>query len=355
MLLLLAPFVPLAYVTALAAVRRARRGHVPTWGLAARFAARATGSAAGRDFRSAPGAQLWFEWRRFGRSLPLLVAAVLPPGLSLLFLFRETPVIVVEIVVASLLLPSFMAIFVAATVARSSSNVSESYGMTPFVATRPVEDRVLVVAKWQAALLSTLAAWTIVALAVPVALVWSGAAGPILDIARNVDDAVGRPRAIALAVLLLAGLVGATWKQLVQGLYIGMSGRDWAVKGVAFGTLAFLTLGSFALIWIFESRNRIAVALSAIPWLMAAFVALKLVLAMRVMRRAAARGLFTRTQLILGAMAWDVCVLAVYGILALILPDILVRRHFLLLVAMLVVPFVRLAAAPLAVARTRHS
>lgn len=354
MLLLLAPFMPLAYVAALSAVRRARRGDVPDWGIAARFAPAFTRSAARRDFRSAARAQLWFEWRQFGRSLPILVAIVLPHGLSLLFLFPETPVIVLEIVILSLLAPPFLAIFVAATAGKSGSNISESYGITPFLATRPVEDRALVVAKWQAALLSTCAAWMIVLVAVPVALLWSDATGPILELARDVDDALGRPRAIILGVLVLAGLAGSTWKQLVQGLYLAMSGRDWAVKGIVFATLTLVTVGVFGLLWIFESRYRIAVAWNAIPWLMAAFVALKLVLAMWVMQRGVERGLFTRKQLIFRAIVWDLCVLAVYGVLALILPDILVRRYFLLLVAMLVVPFVRLAAAPLAVARNRH-
>lgn len=354
MLLLLAPFVPLAYLAASSAVGRARRGDVPDWGLRQRFAPAFSHSAVRRDFRSAARAQLWFEWRQFGRSLPLLVAIVLPVELSLLFLFRETAVIVVEIVVASLLLPPFMAIFVAATAGKSSSNASGSYGITSFLATRPIEDRALVVAKWQAALLSTLAAWAMVAVAVPVGLLWSGAAEPILNIARTVDSALGRPRAIILGLLILAGLVGATWKQLVQGLYIAMSGRDWAVKGIAFATLALVTAGFLVLGWLLESRYRLAVALNAIPSLMAAMGALKLLLAMRVMQLGAARGLFTRTQLISGAVAWDVCVLAVYGVLTVILPDILVRRYFLLLVAMLVVPLVRLAAAPLAVARNRH-
>jgi len=354
MLLLLAPFVPLAYAAAVSAVGRARRGDVPDWGLAERFGPMFTRSAAHRDFRSAAHAQLWFEWRQFGRSLPLLVAIVLPVGLSLLFLFHQTPQIVIEIIVASLLVPPFLAIFVAATAGKSSANASESYGITPFVATRPVEDRALVVAKWKAALLSTLAAWMIVAVAVPVALMGSHATESVLNIARDVDGALGRPRAIILGLLILAGLIVSTWKQLVQGLYIAMSGRDWAVKGIAFATLALLTLGFLALGWILDSRYRIAVALSAIPWLMAVFVALKLLLAMRVMQRGAARGLFTRTQLIFGAIAWDACVFAVYGVLALILPDILVRRYFLLLVAMLVVPIVRLAAAPLAVAGNRH-
>ena len=226
--------------------------------------------------------------------------------------------------------------------------------MTPFVATRPVEDRALVVAKWQAALLSTLAAWVIVAVVVPVALMWSHATEPIIRIVRDVDGALGHPRAIILGLLILAGLIASTWKLLVQGLYIAMSGRDWAVKGIAFATLALLTVGFLGLGWMFESRYRTAVALNTIPWLMAVFVALKLLLAMRVMQRGAARGLFTRTQLILGAITWDACVFAIYGVLALILPDILVRRYFLLLVAMLVVPFVRLAAAPLAVAGNRH-
>ena len=87
---------------------------------------------------------------------------------------------------------------------------------------------------------------------------------------------------------------------------------------------------------------------------MAALVAIKLALAVRVMHRGAERGLFSGRQLIVGAIVWDASVLAIYGVLALILPDILFRRYFLLLVAMLVVPFVRLAAAPLAVARNRH-
>ncbi len=354
MLLLLAPFVPLAYVTASAAVRRARHGDIPDWGTTRWRAPALTRSAARLDFPSAARAQLWFEWRQYGRSLPLLVAIVLPAGLSLLFLFREAAVIVVEIVVASLLLPPFLAVFVAAAAGKSSANASESYGITPFIATRPIEDRALVVAKWQAALLSTLVAWLIVAVAIPVALLWADATEPILEIARNVDEALGRPRAILLGFLILVSLVGSTWKQLVQGLYIAMSGRDWAVKGIVFATLMLVTAGFFILGWILDTRARMAAAWSAIPWVMAGLVALKLVLAMWVMRRGAARELFTGKRLVFAAIAWDLCVLAVYGMLVLILPEILMRRYVLLLVAMLVVPFVRLAAAPLAVAGNRH-
>lgn len=354
MFLLLAPLVPLAYATARAAVTRARRGDVPHWARGRSVAPALTRSAARRHFQSPARAQLWLEWRQHGRSLPLMVAIVLPVGLLLLFPFHDVPVVAIEIVVLSLLLPPFMAIFAAAAAGKSSSNASESYGITPFTATRPVEDRALVIAKWKAALLSSLAAWTIVVVAVPIALLWSDATAPVVDIARTVEEALGRPRAIVLGLFLLAALVASTWKQLVQGLYIAMSGRDWAVKGIAFATLVLLAAGFLALGWILGSRSRFVVAWSAIPWVMAALVALKLALAVRVMHRGAKRGLFTRRQMILGAIAWDAAVLAVYGVLAILLPDILFRHYFLLLVAMLVVPFVRLAAAPLAVARNRH-
>jgi hypothetical protein len=165
---------------------------------------------------------------------------------------------------------------------------------------------------------------------------------------------LGAPRAIVLGLFILAGLVASTWKHLVQGLCIAMSGRDGVVKGIAFATLVALTAGFLVLGWILDSRQRMALTWNAIPWLMAIFVALKLVLAIEFIRRGVARGLFSRTQLILGAIVWDVCVFAVYGVLALIVPEILVRRHTLLLVAMLFVPLARLAATPLAVARNRH-
>lgn len=354
MLFLLAPLIPLAYLMAVSAVSRARRGDVPAWSVTERFARAFQGSAPRGDFTSPAHAQLWFEWRQYGRSLPLLVGIVLPFGLLLLVPFRETPAVVIEVVAGALLMPAFLAGFVAATVGKSSANASGSYGITPFLATRPVPDRSLVVAKWQAALLSTLLAWLVVAVAVPAALTWADAWDPVAAIGRDVDDALGRPRAILLGILILTFLIGATWKQLVQGLYLAMSGHDWTVKGAAFATLTLVTAGFLLLGWLLDSRSRIVVAMSAIPWLMATLVAIKLALAMWVMARGTERGLFTRRQLVLAAVAWDVFVLALYGGLALIIPAILVRRHHLLVIAILAVPFVRLLAAPLAIATNRH-
>lgn len=121
MLAILAPHVPLAYLTARHAVARARRGDVPDW---RRWVAWLDDVVPRRrtHFSTPARAQAWFEWRLHGRSLPAMMAILLPFELALLFLFRQTPVLIFETLLAVLLTPPFMAVFVAATV---------SYGVTP--------------------------------------------------------------------------------------------------------------------------------------------------------------------------------------------------------------------------------
>ena len=43
-----------------------------------------------------------------------------------------------------------------------------------------------------------------------------------------------------LVLLGFAGLLASTWKQLVQSLYIGLTGREWVIKAGALLTLLFL-------------------------------------------------------------------------------------------------------------------
>jgi len=59
---------------------------------------------------------------------------------------------------------------VAVTVGRSSPDASNAYGLTPFVATRPLGTAALVAAKLRMATASTALAWVLVLVAVPVAL-----------------------------------------------------------------------------------------------------------------------------------------------------------------------------------------
>src|SRR5881398_2910846 len=91
MVAILAPQVPLAYLVARFAVARARRGEVPDWrGVFGRLASNAVQTRRRDHFASPARAQAWFEWRRHGRSLPALVALLLPFELALLWIAKRS-------------------------------------------------------------------------------------------------------------------------------------------------------------------------------------------------------------------------------------------------------------------------
>lgn len=349
MLAILAPHVPLAYLAARFAVARARRGDVPDWrGVFARLGRIADVLPRRRERFSSPArAQVWFEWRQHGRSLPALVGILLPFELALLFVFRETPVIVFEILLFVLLTPPFMATFVAAT-------VSDSRGVTPFTATRPLTSASLIAAKLKATIWSTVAAWLLVMVAIPLALRLSGTWPMVIGWIRNLMEGAGTPRAIAIVVLGLTALMASTWKQLVQSLYIGMSGREWLVKASVFVALSLLGIVVPLAHWVFTSRQLIAALWNNLPWIAAVLVCFKLSAAAWIAMRLHDSRLLSGRTIVIGAACWDVAVFALYGLLVWLVPALLFRSYFLALVAILAIPLARLSAAPLALAWNRH-
>ena len=351
MVAILAPHVPLAFLAARFAVGRARRGDVPDWRRVLRADAR---SQRRRNFASADAAQVWFEGRQFGRSLPALVAIVLPFALSLLWVFKNTPELVFEIVASVLMTPPFMAAFVAATVSKSNPDGSDVHGLSPFTATRPLTTASLISAKLKAAIWSTAAAWILVIVAVPIAMRLSGTWPLLIEWTHDVVKIFGTPRAIALDLLVFFGLVIATWKQLVKSIYIGMSGRAWLVKGSVFVALAFLSVIVPLSHWIFSSKFLMAALWNTLPWILALLVCVKLAAAVRVAMRLHDQNLISDRALLVAFASWNVLVFALYGLLVWLLPELLFRHYFLALIAILAVPLARLSAAPLALAWNRH-
>ncbi|PYN17389.1 MAG: hypothetical protein DMD76_31185, partial [Candidatus Rokuibacteriota bacterium] len=100
---------------------------------------------------------MWFEWRRHGRSLPALVGLLLPFELALLWLAKDAPAFVFEILFLVLITAPFMAAFTGWTGSKPHPNVSDSYGVPPFSATRPLTSAALIAAKLKMAMWSTLA------------------------------------------------------------------------------------------------------------------------------------------------------------------------------------------------------
>ncbi len=356
MLAILAPQLPLAYLVARFAVARARRGDVPDWrGLSARSGEIADALPRPRDHLSSPGrAQVWFEWRRHGRSLPALVGLVLPFELWLLWLAKDAPAFVFEILFLVLITPPFMAAFTAWTVSKPHPNASDSYGVPPFIATRPLTSAELIAAKLQMAMWSALAAWLLVLVAIPLALEWSGTWSVVKDRAQRMNDAVGTPRAVALVLLILAGFIVSTWKQLVQSLHIGLTGREWLIKGSVLLTLTFLILLGPVVEWIIDSPSVQRALWNALPLILAGLVALKMSAAAWIATRLDRSRLLSDRALFVGAACWCVAVLALYAVLVWFFSTPFVAHYLLALIAILAVPLVRLSAAPLALAWNRH-
>ncbi len=359
MLAFLLPQIPLAYLLARSAVARARRGEVPDWsGAVAWVGGLAPRRPRRRDeFRSAARAQTWFEWRLHGRALPTWVAILLPFELVFLFLAGSANrPLVAYTVVGVLFTPPFMAAFVAARLRRADPRGAgaENVGMPPFIATRPLTSAELVAAKLRMTFGSTLMTWLLVGVALIVALTLSGSWPVVAERVRRLSELVGTPRALAIVALGLMLLVASTWKQLVQGLYIGLSGREWLIRT---GTALALVLLIFSepVIQLVHDSDRAQRALwNAIPWVLAALVALKLGTATWLAPRLQRSGLYRDRVLLGGAAAWLGLVLILHAGFVWLLLTRLFPHYVLLLFAILVVPLVRLAAAPLALARNRH-
>lgn len=354
MLAILAPHIPLAYFAAYFAVARARRGDIPDWRGMFAWAGSLVLPFRRKHFASPTSAQVWFEWRRHGRSLPLSVAILLPFELALLFPFSKTPALVIETLFAVLMTPPFMAAFAAATVSKSNPQASDSYDLAPLIATRPLSSASLIAAKLKAAIWSTLAAWLLVLVAIPVALKLSGTSEVVIEKGRRLIELFGTPRAVAIVLLGFAALLATTWKQLVKSLYIGMSGREWLVKASVLVALSFLAIVVPFGHSIVTNRAVIATLWTALPWTAAVLVCFKLFAAAWIAARLRDNRLFSDRALVIGAACWAGLVIALYGLFAWLFPALVFRRYFLALVAILAIPLARLSAAPLALDSNRH-
>lgn len=350
----LVPQLPLAYWCACLVVARARRGVVPDWNVFSRARVADTAMALS-PFKSRHTAQLWFEWRRSGRSLPVMVALVLPFELGTLFItgFGSTAY-VFEVLIASLVMPILMAGFTAATVNKANPFARDAYGVTPFTATKPITTVALIGAKLKMALWSTLAAWVVALTFIAIGFSWSGADAVLSEWWLWFATHVGMPRALVAAALTLGGLLLGTWMMLVQGLFVGLTGREWLIKTSGLVWLViFMVIGP-----ILES---IADSTAALRWLWdywtifpAIFVVLKMTAAIVIARRLSRSGLIGDRALVAGAASWAAVVFLLYGVFVWWADTPLLPRYFFLLIAILAVPLVRISAAPLALAWNRH-
>jgi len=353
MIAMLAPQLPLAYLAARRAVARARRGDATDWSGAFEWIGRALPrrGPARRPFANAGSAQLWLEGRRYGRSLPSLVAILLPVELLLLWASRDSPALIFTILVIVALTPPFLASFTAVSVRKSGAG--DDYGIGSFTATRPLSSAALVGARLRMAVWSTAAAWALVIVAAPAALVLSGTGVIVIDRAQRFAAVVGAPRAIVSGALVLATIGLTTWRQMVQSLYIGLTGRERLIKGSALATLCLVVVIGPLLDWAWQSAMR-EWTWVVLYWTLGVIVAARMVLASWIVTRLHRDRLLADRSCVVGAALWLGAVAVVYGVLLWLFSTPYAPRFLLLLIATITVPLVRLSAAPLALAGNRH-
>jgi hypothetical protein len=154
-------------------------------------------------------------------------------------------------------------------------------------------------------------------------------------------------------VLAVLALLASTFKQLVQSMYIGLSGRERIVKASVFLHLAVVAALGPVVVWMLETGALLAV-LRAVPWILAVLAGLKLCAAGWVAVRLYETRLVSDRTLVVSAAAWLVVVLGLQGLLVWLVDTPLFPSYLLLLVAILAVPLARVSAAPLALAWNRH-
>jgi hypothetical protein len=350
MVALLAPQLPLAYLLACRAVSRARRGDIADWSGAFGRLGRRVGPRR-RPFAGPAAAQRWLEWQRYGRSLPVMVALVLPAELLLLWVSRGAASLILTIVIVTALTPPVLASFTALTVRKSGEG--SDYGLSPFTATRPLSSAELVAARLRMAVGSTGAAWLLVALAVPAALMLSDTWDVVARTWRGFAGVVGTPRAVGFGLLVLGALVLTTWRQMVQSLYVGLTGRAGLIRGTAFGVLCLIVVIGPLLDWAWHSGAR-AWFWVALYWTLGLIVAARMALASWIAVRLQRDRLVTERSLLAGALRWLGAVALVYAVLLWLFSTPYVPRFLLLMLATVAVPLVRVWAAPLALGWNRH-
>jgi hypothetical protein len=346
MIALLAPQLPLAYLLAWIAVARARRGELPDWSIRMRRRApRDTVTVRHTNFSSPARAQLWLEWRQHGWTLPAMVALVVPAELVLLFIpsSNSSPTVLLTLFLVTIT-PILMATFAAPALAASTS----------FAVMRPLTTASLVAAKLKMAIVSTLTAWTVVVIFVGLALEWSGRTPALIERVGAVIEVTGPARLAVVAVLVAGAAISFTWTHLVQSMCIGLSGRQWFIKSTVLLALAGLIALGPAVDWIWEHAAVQSAMWHRLPWILAALVLAKAASAALVAIRLHQRALLTDTALIGASLCWLAIVATLYGVHVWLAQSPLVPRYYMAAWAILPVPLARIAAAPLALAWSRH-
>ena len=303
-----------------------------------------------RPFVSAAAAQFWFEWRRSGFLLPALIGFLL-----LIFIgpvswhFRNDADFCLRVLAATLAMP----LMLAAPVGKAFSKPelwSADLGLSAFIAVRPLATHEMVAIKIKVAAASAALSWLLVLLFLSLWLPFAN-----LDVVAGVQFALRKSHLVPIAILGMIAAAFLTWRFLVAGLWIGLSGNKalFSLSAAPYALsplllilflFTFVSPTSWLRVWIRTDPDGFVAWLS---WIAAVAVIAKCVLAVFSWRKVATGFVRRYCGVWIGATA---CLI----VLAVLLP--LPRlRLFLILGALLYIPLSRIGLAVWSLDRNRHA
>jgi hypothetical protein len=340
----------LSFAAAYIGVGRARRGEPVTCRWLDRLGSRLAKSnrAARGAFRSPLRAQLWFEMRRNGWMMPLFVATMLLCVLPMLLL-RPGPAVPAWRVLAIVCgLPPLLAGVVALGFGKADP-FQRGVLLPQFMATRPVSCARLVGAKMLAAALTVLISCGI---ELAVLLPWFFRSDNHQSLSA-LWHGVSTWKVVTVAVLAVASWMVLSWRQLAGGLWVALTGREWVGIVNAYAFSSFVLSAFVVGLWLFYHPERLELVPGFVPWCLAAMLIAKTAAGVWCARQLLLRRLIAARTVATFFVVWCAVAASVCGAILWLAPAG-VSAGQLICGAALVVPFTRLAGAPLALAFNRH-
>jgi hypothetical protein len=311
-----------------------------------------------RRFRSSLGAQFWLEWRRQGWLLPgisggmaLLVVPIILIGITKLGAVSPPPP---EAILTILLLMPLAFSSVVGSALGKFDSLDSTRELPVYIAVRPMTNGGFVMAKLAMAFAASLLTWLVTAAGACLCLLIVGN-GTLFSKAGSVTPY--RPVEIAIGcVPLLLLLVILTWKIMVAGIGVVLTGRQWIVTifvcKTGFFYAGFFLLAEFASL----DQDLRQALLHWLPGLLIVSLAAKIVFSVCAFVWGLRRNAITAWAVSWMIGGWSMCGLFVAGYSGLVCHAINKPGLWIwvTLAGFLVLPLADLAIAPLALAWNRH-
>jgi hypothetical protein len=223
-----------------------------------------------------------------------------------------------------------------------------------FLSIRPISSTAMVAIKLKAAAASVAVGCLIAGIMM---LAVSLLSGTLADTTRQWTAITHSPslfHAVAAACVALALILISTWKLSVENMFVVLTGRNWLV--VLFFAAIFAVFMAIVLAgqWIYLNREYQALLRESVPYVVWALLGIKLLLAIWIFAALRRRRLLTGSDVACVLGFWILGAVGLCGILCWLIPNSVAPWHTIAPCAVIAVPLVRIALAPLALAWNRH-